>query len=750
MPGEMLQIGSVTKAAGMVSVRHPDGSSGELLVGNPVYQGDQVQTGADGAVGITLNDKSAFSLGPKGAMQLDELVYDPAAPADGHSTVAAMHGAFTAVSGDIAKAAPGAMHIKTPVMTIGVRGTTVAGMAAAEGSQNTVTLMRDGSGTLGQVSISNAGGTQVLSGESHTLQLSSFIQPPPPPVALSAAQIQQLYGSALSAQPVPPAPPPANPAPPAPPAPSGNTDGGLTQQAPVTPDPNPPSFIDAAGMIAAAVEGDKEREKEVLDGVLTDLTNIGQSVGEDINNQETQIGELVQDMAATEQAFLDFLAGLDDLKDQFDLPDDILEEIRNTNFVFGTSNSEVLYGTDGRDVIYPEPGVDTVYAGAGDDIVEADGDEVDDTFYGGDGIDTISYAAASHGHIIDLSAGTATAGYGIDYISGFEVAVGSIRDDTIKGSAGDDFGLYGNGGNDTFIETDGTDFIDGGAGDHDLISFVDASNGIEVNLGSHFVINDGWGNVGTVREVEDVRGSNHDDIITGDDNANVLEGMAGDDNLSGGGGDDTFIEGAGTDVMNGGAGAHDLISFATATGGVSINLQTGIIGADGFGGFGTVSGIEDVTGGTSADTITGDNNANVLDGAQGDDVLSGGDGDDTLTGGLGLDQLTGGAGNDVFKFQMSGMGTDTITDYTAGDRIWLSADAFNLTPGATNFLFTASDWSAASLDNLTGAGVIAIINGSNVELWYNGDLSTPPDSTNSYQIATLQSANAADVSVIAG
>jgi len=647
MPGEMLQIGSVTKAAGMVSVRHPDGTTGELQVGNPVYQGDQLQTGADGAVGITLNDKSAFSLGPKGAMQLDELVYDPAAPADGHSTVAALHGAFTAVSGDIAKAAPGAMHIKTPVMTIGVRGTTVAGTAAAEGSQNTVTLMRDGSGTVGQVSISNAGGTQVLTGESHSLQLSSFIQPPPPPVALSAAQIQQLYGSALSAQPVPPAPPPANPAPPTPPAPSGNTGNAAPpQQVPVAFDPNAPNFINAAGMIAAAVQGDLEREKEVKDNVLADLREIGLGVTDDITHQETQFGDLVLDMAAAELAFLDFLAGLDDLKD-LDLPDDILEEIRNTNWVFGTSSSEVLHGTDGRDFIFPEGGVDTVYAGAGDDTVFAQSDEVYDTFFGGDGTDTISYADATHKYEIDLAAGTATAGYGIDYIHEFEVAIGTNYDDTLKGSGGADT-LIGGGGSDTYIESDGVDVIIDGDGYHDLLSFAYAvSHGVNINLSTGMVSNDGWGNVGFV------------------------------------------------------------------------------------------AGIEDVTGSGNADTITGDARDNILSGLQGDDVLSGGGGDDTLIGGLGQDILTGGDGNDVFKFEMSGMGTDTITDFSVGDRIWLNAGGFGLTAESTNFLFLATDWSDNALTGLSGTGIIAISNGSDVQLWYSNDLSNA-DSTNSYQIATLQ------------
>jgi len=372
---------------------------------------------------------------------------------------------------------------------------------------------------------------------------------------LSAAQIQQLYGSALSAQPVPPAPPPANPAPPsAPPAPSGNTGNAAPpQQAPVVADPNAPKFINVAGMIAAAVEGDKEREKEVENNILTDLQEISRSVNNDVISQEIQFGGLLLDMAVAELAFLDFLAGLDDLKD-FDLPDDILEEIRNTNWVFGTSSSEVLYGTDGRDFIFPEGGVDTVYAGAGDDTVFAQSDEVSDTFYGGDGTDTISYADSTHKYVIDLAAGTATAGYGIDHIHDFEVAIGTNYDDTLTGSDGADT-LIGGGGSDTYIESDGIDVIVDDAGTHDLLSFAFAvSHGVNINLSTGLVSNDGWGNVGFVTGIEDVTGSGNADIITGDDNDNILSGLQGNDQLSGGGGNDTLNDGSGADILIGGDG----------------------------------------------------------------------------------------------------------------------------------------------------------------------------------------------------
>ena len=591
MPGEMLQIGSVTKSAGMVSVRHPDGTSGELHVGNPVYQGDQLQTGADGAVGITLNDKSAFSLGPKGAMQLDELVYDPGSPAEGHSSVAALQGAFSAVSGDIAKTAPGAMHIKTPVMTIGVRGTTVAGTAAAEGSENTVTLMRDGSGTLGQVSISNAGGTQVLSGESHTLQLSSFIQPPPPPVALSAAQIQQLYGSALSAQPVPPAAPPANPAPPAPPAPSGNTGGGLTQQAPVTPDPNAPKFIDAAGIIAAAVEGDKQRAIELELGVQVQLQALSQTVSDQVATSQQQMGELVQDLTTAEQAFLDFLAGLDDLRNWGDLPDDFLDELSRINWVFGTPNGEVLYGTDGRDFIFPDGGTDTVYAGAGDDTVFAVPDNGYDTFYGGDGLDTLSYGESSTGVDVNLVYGTVTDGSGVDYIHDFEVIVGSEHADTFTASQSADT-VFGGGGDDVFnVRLDTANDIFAGGSGTDTISFMEEMQGIEFSLGDgilSYIGDDALQHIDVVVGFENVYGGSGDDILTGDSGDNVLKGNGGDDHLTGGGGNDTLYDGTGADILTGGDG-DDEINLSADGDGDSVRIT----GSDALSaGHDTITGFE--------------------------------------------------------------------------------------------------------------------------------------------------------------
>ncbi|MEW5728186.1 MAG: FecR domain-containing protein, partial [Pseudomonadota bacterium] len=204
-------IGVVQKLTGTVTVRHPDGSETTLKLGDKVLQGDVLETAAGSSVGVVFEDRSTFSLGARGRMVLDEMIYDPAAPAGSKSSFSVMQGAFSFISGDIAKQAPDAMTVRTPVLTIGVRGTRVAGFAAAEGSENTVTLLaEDGGQVFGEITITNAGGTLVLNQPFQSIQLSSFTMPPPPPSFLPPAAVEQIYGDALNASPPPP-PPGSNP-----------------------------------------------------------------------------------------------------------------------------------------------------------------------------------------------------------------------------------------------------------------------------------------------------------------------------------------------------------------------------------------------------------------------------------------------------------------------------------------------------------------------------------------------------------
>ncbi len=196
-------IGVVDKIEGSnVTVKHNDGSADTLAKGGTVYQGDVLET-HDGNIGLIFADKTTFSLGPNGRMVMDEMVYDPKTHG-GHSAFQVVQGTFSFVSGQIAKSGPDNMTVKTPVMTIGIRGTTVVGTAAAEGSNNTVSLLSDAGGGVGQIVISNQGGTQVLSVPGHTVQMASFFTAPPAPTVVPPQQLAAAYQGVLNARPTAP------------------------------------------------------------------------------------------------------------------------------------------------------------------------------------------------------------------------------------------------------------------------------------------------------------------------------------------------------------------------------------------------------------------------------------------------------------------------------------------------------------------------------------------------------------------
>ena len=102
---------------------------------------------------------------------------------------------------------------------------------------------------------------------------------------------------------------------------------------------------------------------------------------------------------------------------------------------------------------------------------------------------------------------------------------------------------------------------------------------------------------------------------------------------------------------------------------MSVNLATGAVsGGDAAGD--TLSGIEQLIGSGFADTLTGNAGANMLWGMGGGDVLTGGGGADVLKGGAGTDRFIYAA---LADSAVSAAGKDTIRDFSAGDKIDLSA-----------------------------------------------------------------------------
>jgi hypothetical protein len=147
-------IGKIVVAAGSVSIERAGaavvqanvaGQADQTKVGDLVYLGDVVKTGADGKVGINFADGSSFNLSSNARMALDEFVYDPNGKSN--STFFNLtNGTMTFVAGNIAKT--GDMKVDTPVATMGIRGTTPHVEISNDGGVKFSTLLEEGKSKL--------------------------------------------------------------------------------------------------------------------------------------------------------------------------------------------------------------------------------------------------------------------------------------------------------------------------------------------------------------------------------------------------------------------------------------------------------------------------------------------------------------------------------------------------------------------------------------------------------------------------
>ncbi len=368
----------------------------------------------------------------------------------------------------------------------------------------------------------------------------------------------------------------------------------------------------------------------------------------------------------------------------------------------------------------------------------------------------MTYAESSVGVTVNLAAGTGSGGFAEgDTLSGIEWVIGSQFDDVVTGDASDNqiIGyagadrLTGGAGTDILGGMVGDDVLDGGEGDDYLLGDV-GDDTYYVNSASDIVAEDADAGYDTivssvaltlVDNVEELRLSGAVDVAaTGNSLANSLLGNSGANDVRGMAGDDVLDGMGGADRLDGGAGV-DTASYDSAATGVVIDLAAGTAsGGDAQGD--VLVGIENLCGSQGSDTLVGSTDANKLQGWNGNDVLRGGAGADVLNGGIGADTLTGGTGNDTFVYAsaadstVAAAGKDAILDFTAGDRIDLSAiDADgNTGNGDTTFVLGTG--------NFTGPGQIRVLafenNRYGVYLDINGD-NTPDSIINVYSSHAL-------------
>jgi Ca2+-binding RTX toxin-like protein len=303
---------------------------------------------------------------------------------------------------------------------------------------------------------------------------------------------------------------------------------------------------------------------------------------------------------------------------------------------------------------------------------------------------------------------------------------GTDNSDIIHGTSGgwpDGDAIWGYGGDDEIYAGDGWDYLTGGLGADYLDggSAFDQAIYADSPVGVIVFLDHGLGFGGTAEgdvlvNIENLAGSEFDDVLIGDDYRNELYGRNGQDTLKGGGGYDRLAGDAGNDLLiggtegdylHGGAG-FDTASYESSPAGVVVSLITDSAALGDAQGD-TLDSIENLTGSNYVDNLIGDDGSNVLTGLRGNDTLKGyggfdtlhgGDGDDFINGGSYYDQMIGGLGNDTYIVDNY---SDVITEYGGqGTDVVRTSVSYALTSGADIELLETTDANGTTSVSLVG------------------------------------------------
>ena len=299
-----------------------------------------------------------------------------------------------------------------------------------------------------------------------------------------------------------------------------------------------------------------------------------------------------------------------------------------------------VQGDDQDNTVIGNEDDNNIDGGEGDD--ELDGGEGSDTLDGGEGADTINggdsfysyfnfadYSQSDAPVMVALNGPLDDEGFIIGHSGGHAEGDRLKNIINLGGSRFDDH-LIGDENDNWFEGFYGADKIDGGEG-VDWSDYSHSYAGVMVTLNGPiddegFVIGHTGGHAegDRMKNIEGIKGSKFNDVLTGNDDRDWLSGGEGNDILYGLDGNDALLGEEGHDIIYGGAGNDALVGW---------------------------SGNDELYGG------------------DGDDTFNGWGGDDKLQGGAGTDLLFGWDGNDEFIVELTEnhISLDIVQDFTANE-----------------------------------------------------------------------------------
>ncbi len=155
----------------------PGGATRVLQIGARVVHNEQIQTTASGTLQILFLDKTTLNVGPNSRLVIDSFVYDPAT-GTGQMVASLAKGALRFVGGELSH--QGAATLKTPVVTIGIRG----GIATvAHGANGTRAI-----NNFGRLIVSNGAGSITIRRTGFAVSVASWTTPPTEPERVSQSE----------------------------------------------------------------------------------------------------------------------------------------------------------------------------------------------------------------------------------------------------------------------------------------------------------------------------------------------------------------------------------------------------------------------------------------------------------------------------------------------------------------------------------------------------------------------------------
>jgi Ca2+-binding RTX toxin-like protein len=296
--------------------------------------------------------------------------------------------------------------------------------------------------------------------------------------------------------------------------------------------------------------------------------------------------------------------------------DDTIRGGSHNDRIVGGDDDDLIYGEDGNDriwgdtspitdngddTIYGGEGEDRIYGGRGDDYIK--GEDDNDDINGNDGNDELYGDKGDDDVDGDDGDDQVFGGPGDDDLKGGEGRdrlAGEGDDDFLRGEEGDD-ALYGGDDDDVLRGGEGDDLLHGESGT-DTADFSDGDDGVVVNLFKEISVSSDLG-TDLLYSIENIIGSDGDDVIDGDHSNNELSGENDDDIIRGHNGNDIIHGDSGYDIVWGDEGDD-------------------YVYGDG--------GKDEVRGGLGDDHLFGGSSDDHLRGEQGDDTIDGGTGTDTV------------------------------------------------------------------------------------------------------------------------